>query len=174
MNKNCMRKPSIVKDGFFTLQRKTRSGIPNVTGIIYTKDAFEDAMLRYVEKDGGLYLAPVSIDDLSIYGERATCHINTEVYRNFHYPVVQKDYLIGKVAKWDDYTITFEYTPTNTSSNLLYLLDNNSKVALRYSPLPPKLTEDKIVREMIIDLLDVGVMTFDKLGINIEDIIKNM
>lgn len=173
MSKSCMRKPSIVKDGFFTLPRKTRPGIPHIMNRVYTREAFNNAMEEYIKIGGGLYMAPVTIIDETIYGANTTSYINTVVYKNFHDPFINKEYLIGKVDKWDDYTITFKYSTTPTTSKLIHLIDKDTKVNLRYEPIRID-SRTKQITSMKITMLDIPVIPFEVIGIDIQSVIEKM
>lgn len=158
------RKPLVIKDdGTFTLYRKTRAGTPNVNGIIYTKEALDAAMKRYIETNGMVFLAPAVID--SGYDVTTMKRINTDIYMNFYdYSKGQNiEYSIGRIYSWDDFTVTCKYTPTSTTKELTNMILENSKINLRYLATVVK---GKPIEEMRILCLDIPCIPFDVLGVD--------
>lgn len=168
---------SISTDGVFTLNRRTRSGVPNVNGYTYTHEAFESAIARYVkEPNAGLYLAPVSVSE-SAFGDNIknktslVIKANTEIYGKFNVSMSRDEYLsyrIAEILSWDDYTITFRKIEMAKRTEDLfskYVLDD-SPVQMRYSADVQK----GIVKEMKIICFDLSVIPYEELGIDIKRI----
>lgn len=174
MISSSIKKPSVIKDGFLTLQRKTRSDIPYFGNRVYTRDAFEKAIKKYAANDGSVYLAPVCIDDESGYDDETICYINNNVYRAFHNPKISREYSIGRVYDWDDYTITIKYEPTKTAEILSQYITTETKVNLRYIPYNYDYTKGIPISDMTISLVDLGVIPFEVIDLDINELLSNM
>lgn len=159
------KKPLVIKeDGTFTLYRKTRAGSINANGIVYTKEAFDEAMKKYMAINGRMFLAPSVVE--SGYDSRTIKKINTEVYVKFHGSVLgpRQEYTVGQVCSWDDFTITCKYTPTSTTEKLINTVLEKSKIQIRYLADPRCIP----VRTMRITCLDIACIPFDVLSINLD------
>lgn len=162
------KRPLVMRDGIFVLARMTRAGSPNDNGVAYTKEAFDNAMNNYIKKHGGkLYLAPACVK--GNYDIDTIRKINSEVYSKFHHPNPKSEYAIGEVIDWTDYTITFRYTPTNVSSNLINTVLEESHVCIRYTA---SVIPNILISKMDICCLDVPSIPFEVLNIDIDDIIN--
>lgn len=164
--------------GNFTLLRRTRAGVPNANGYTYTKDAFDEAIRRYVkEKNSGLYLAPVSFSESSFDSydgkdkTKLTIKVNTEVYGKFNKSMPQSEYQkfrVADIVNYDDYTITFKkisMIPEIESFFSKYVNDD-TMVQMRYNADIHK----GIVTEMRIICFDLSVIPYNELGIDIKKI----
>lgn len=156
-----------------TLPRKTRSDISNVNGYAYTHEAFEDAMKTYVVYKGGkVYLSPVTITDEDMYGLQKLYHINNVVYANFNILKEQKEqYYVGKVISWDEYTMDIQLEPTILTKNFLKYISQDTNICMRYKPLC-KYSKTEPIYRMCITLIDLPVIPFDILGVDIKKILE--
>lgn len=164
-----MRSMSILKriqltkvNGLFKLRRKTRAGVPNLNGYTYNKDDFDRAMNEYVETDGGLYLAPCVVD-MGSFGDK-TSLINDTIYGKFHTPKPKTEYKFAKLVKWDDSYMIFKYCPTEKCMPYINMVTDDICVTTRYCG---ELEQEKMVHISKIDMLDIPVIPFDMLGIDI-------
>ena len=168
---------TISDDGIFTLTRRTRAGVPNANGYTYTKDAFDNAIKRYMkEKNAGCYLAPVSFSESSFdsYGKdnvKLTIKVNTEVYGKFNKSMPQSEYQkfrVADIVNYDDYTITFKKISMipETESFFSKYVNDDTMVQMRYSADIHK----GIVTEMRIICFDLSVIPYNELGIDIKKI----
>lgn len=152
----------------FTLKRKTRPNIPNYSGAVYTKDAFERAIVEYKKSNGGLlYLAPISFVAGKEYDEETVRHLNDKIYVKFHHPYPGYKYVVGSIESWDDYSITFKYIPTEINRGLSKYITDSSVVNMRYITN----SHTKLYDDIRITLLDTSVIPLEELGIDINAIL---
>lgn len=96
------------------------------------------------------------------------------MYRAFHHPKISREYSIGRVYDWDDYTITIKYEPTKTVEILSQYITTETKVNLRYIPYNYDYTKGIPISDMTISLVDLGVIPFEVIGLDINGLLSNM
>lgn len=160
-----LKKCIIMKDGLFTLHRKTRAGVANNNGAIYTKEAFDTAMTEYIKNNrGSVFLAPVTIE--KGFDIQTIRKINTDIYRKFHEPLPKLEYKIGEVTSWDDFAITTKYIPTSTTKELVNNILDKSKICVRY------IAEAKRgvpIEKMRIICLDIACIPLSVLNVDLSE-----
>lgn len=168
-NMSVLKRIQLTKvNGLFKLRRRNRPGVPNLNGYTYNKDDFDRAITEYMRADGGLYLAPCTVD-VSSFGDK-TSLINDGIYVKFHNPK-QIKYKFAQLVKWDDSYMIFKYCPTEKCRPYINMVTDDVCVNTRYQG---ELDRGKLVHISKIDMLDIPVIPFDMLGIDIYDYAKEV
>lgn len=163
-----LKRSAVLEGDIVTLKRKTRADIPNANGYVYTKDAFDNAMIFYTQyRKGPIYLAPVTIEEYS-YDINRVRQINSHIYQAFHEPV-NNDYKIGRVTGWDDYTISFQIDPSEIAKNFIKYIIPETSVNLRYVA-NSNLHKNESITSMNIVALDLDAIPYAALDIDIDKI----